>query len=152
MADAPPDYSVRYAPNQEPSSGYGYNTNPQYGQPTAAPQQTQNVNVVVSQPAVKQVKFVDPRNYPLPRDWNSGLCDCFDDMVDCCCTTWCTSCKLGKVSFIKFCVFSTCKNVFDSLIPQVGRWIRTCFSLDCRLSMRNISPIEAMVSYFKPFF
>ena len=109
MPDAPPDYSVQYAANPQPSSGYGYNTNPQYGQPTAAPQQRQNVNVVVNQPAVKQVNFVDPRNYPLPRDWNSGLCGCFDDMLDCCLTYFFWPCKLCMVSFIKFSIFPDAK-------------------------------------------
>lgn len=88
MPDAPPDYSTQYAP-QSSYSQY----NPQYAQPAPVVAQPSNVNVVVTQQP-KTVNFVEPKNYPLPRDWNSGLCGCFDDMLDCLLTTFCTPCKL----------------------------------------------------------
>ena len=90
--DPPPQYGHQGMPqNTYDMNAY---TNAGYA---ASPQQ---VNVVVQQPTAAQKIYVEPKNYPLPRSWKSGLCGCFDDIGNCLLTACFGPCMLCVVSLV----------------------------------------------------
>ncbi|XP_028406689.1 placenta-specific gene 8 protein-like [Dendronephthya gigantea] len=117
MNSAPPqDHEQRpqpYAPvQQQPMPGYT-NTNVvmQQGQPTQQPmpqpsQMHSSNTTVVIQPA--QTQYI---GIPVPRDWSSSLCSCFDDCGDCvfsCLFPGCHACYVSSVAGECFCIGVLC--------------------------------------------
>ncbi|KAL3830754.1 hypothetical protein ACJIZ3_019556 [Penstemon smallii] len=65
---------------------------PTYGQPPPQPP-PQNYN---QQPATG----IPVQHGNLPGQWSTGLCDCFDDVPNCCMTCWCPCITFGRVAEI----------------------------------------------------
>uniref|UniRef100_A0A1I8G2J3 CYSTM domain-containing protein n=1 Tax=Macrostomum lignano TaxID=282301 RepID=A0A1I8G2J3_9PLAT len=55
--------------------------------------QPQTVHPVTSQPQAYPIAVVGQQP-PQQRQWNSGVCGCFEDICGCCLTYWCGPCEL----------------------------------------------------------
>lgn len=106
-AGGPPPYGPPqpgYPPAQQgyppPQVGYPH---PTTAQPVSSSFQTTNTTVVVNQPPPMILQQG-------MRNWNSGLCGCFEDLYSCCLGLFCPCCLLCDVSsrMGEGCMFPTC--------------------------------------------
>ncbi|XP_048883603.1 cornifelin homolog B-like [Brienomyrus brachyistius] len=92
-------------------------------------------NIVIQQPGPTMIMAQSSQ-------WSTGICDCFDDMADCCCGFWflpCYACKVSKdhgectcLPLLEFAAFG-----YGACIPAI--------SLAVRVSVRRTYGIQGTI-------
>ncbi|KAJ1704022.1 hypothetical protein LUZ63_003801 [Rhynchospora breviuscula] len=61
------------------------------------------------QPAPGYPPVAPPYALPQKQEWSTGLCDCFDDVNNCCLTCWCPCITFGRIAEIVDKGDTTCR-------------------------------------------
>ncbi|XP_059655364.1 cell number regulator 2-like [Cornus florida] len=73
-------------------------------------------------------------------NWSTGLCDCFDDVPNCCMTCWCPCVTFGRVAEIVDRGSTSCGAsgaIYALIISLTGCHFQWCYSCFYRSKMRQ---------------